>query len=198
MRYRDYKNFQPNSYYHIYNRGQNCEKIFLDAQDYKAFLRRLQIALGQITDDKFKIKTLLPNTFYILAYCLMSNHYHFLIRQNTDIPIGTLVTKVTTSYSRYFNTKYKKIGNIFQDTFKAKLIDHNSYLTYLSAYIHNNPNKPHTYPYSSYREYLNPKLANISLPKTILSYFKNIEQYKKFVDRYTLKMHNKIRHLELE
>lgn len=199
MRYRDYKNFKPNNYYHVYNRGQNCEQIFLDEQDYVQFLLRLKIALGISSNSGLKIKALPPNAFFIHAYCLMPNHFHFLIRQNTKIPISTLVSKVTTSFSRYFNAKYKRIGNIFQDTFKAKLVDNDSYLTYLSAYIHNNPASPKQHPYSSYHEYLNSKAKNICSTDLLLGYFDGDRvKYQQFVDGYTVNMHNKIKHLEFE
>src|SRR3989344_4815697 len=83
------------------------------------------------------VRPIPKGSFTILAYCLMPNHFHILIRQNLKIPIGQLMIKVCTSYAKYFNHKYNRVGNIFQDTFKAKVIETDEYLSYLSAYIHN-------------------------------------------------------------
>jgi putative transposase len=199
MRYRDYKNFTPGHYYHVYNRGQNQGEIFYDHKDYEQFLDRLQVALGQIKADRLKTKPVAHDAFEILAYCLMPNHYHFLVRQCSELGIGILINKVCTSYARYFNAKYQRIGNLFQDTYKAKLVDNDEYLTYLSAYIHNNPSNPFAYSYSSYQEYIGYPSRNICKTSTILKYFtKDKSSYQQFVDGYTLKMHNKIKHLEFE
>jgi len=199
MRYRDYKEFRQGHYYHIYNRGQNLEPVFLDEQDYDQFLDRFQMVLNQKIYSRFQIKPFPTTSFTIIAYCLMKNHFHFLIRQNSIITISRLMQKVTTSYARYFNSKYKRIGNVFQDTFKSKQVEKDQYLTYLTAYIHNNPAKPAVYFYSSFREYMHKPTRNICDTGIVLKYFNNRKKiYKNFVDCYKLKEHTKIRHLEFE
>ena len=104
--------------------------------------------------------TPLPGAFSILSYCLMPNHFHLAVRQETDIPIGKLILKVCTSYSMYFNRKYAHVGHVFQDQFKAVPITSDEQLLWLSFYIHNNPKKDglvkraQDWPYSSYGEYV--------------------------------------------
>ena len=198
MNTRDYKLFRPGECYHIYNRGDNREEVFLDDMDYASFLKRMKLVLGLLDPAivKLRLRPLPSNSFTVLSYCLMPNHFHFLIRQEANVPIGELMSKVNTSYAKYFNAKYERVGNIFQDTFKAKHVDSDSYLTYLSAYIHNNPTQPFEYVYSSLPEYLGTRNGNLCNPTFILKYFKgNRNDYRKFVEGYTFKDYQKIKHL---
>lgn len=196
MNTRDYKLFRAGEYYHIYNRGDNREKIFLDDQDYVNFLKRLKLVLGMPTVSSLRVRPLPVNSFTVLVYCLMPNHFHFLIRQNSEIPLGDLINKVGTSYVKYFNARYKRVGNLFQDIFKAKRIDNDSYLTYLSAYIHNNPAEPFNYAYSSLPEYLGIRSGALCDPGFVINYFNgDREKYKEFVQNYTQRMHEQIKHL---
>ena len=184
MNARDYKLFRPGEYYHVYNRGDNRENIFLDEQDYFNFLKRFKFALGLDLDTKTKlrIRPFPPKTFTIIAYCLMPNHFHMIIRQDTKAPIGLLINKVITSYAKYFNAKYGRVGNVFQDTFKAKLIDNDDYLSYLTAYIHNNPNDAIEYPFSSMLDYLGNRTSDLCDISFVLKYFQdNKQRYKEFV-----------------
>lgn len=186
MRYRDYKNFRPNNYYHIYNRGNNKQDIFLEPADYFQFIKRIKIILQQDINQtrltQSSIKPLPKNSFVIIAYCLMQNHFHFLIRQNSNIGINRLISKLCTSYAIYFNKKYGRVGRVFQDKFKAKHIDDERYLLHLTAYIHNNPNSPLNYKFSSFNEYIGVINNKITDSQTILSYFSgDVDAYKKFV-----------------
>ena len=184
---RDYKNLTKGCCYHVYNRGHGYRNIFNDDQDYRNFIKRLIILLGIENYTKpgnykgnLRLTPLPVGTLDILAFCLMPNHYHLLIRQNTEIKISVLINRLTTSYCKYFNAKNSTVGGLFQDTFKAKLVENDSYLAYLSAYIHNNNPEDITYPYSSLTEYLSyPRICNTSL---ILSLFNNnSDQYLEFV-----------------
>src|SRR5205809_297696 len=118
MKNRDYKKFGAGEYYHVYNRGDGKENIFLDDQDFMFFMLRLRQNLVPDEGSKDRIKSLPPNSFSLVSYCLMPNHFHFLLRQNADIPTTKLMTKVCTSYSMYFNKKYNKVGHVFQDQYK--------------------------------------------------------------------------------
>ena len=71
----------------------------------------------------------------------MPNHFHILIRQNTDLSLTKIISKICTSYSKYFNKKYDRVGALFQDQFKSEHVAKNEYLLWLSAYIHLNPIK---------------------------------------------------------
>jgi len=117
MNNRDYKKFLPGNVFHVYNRGNNKEKIFFDKQDYKAFLFRLGLCLGFVEEELNKEKLIaMPhsriritetdkNNFKLHAFSLIPNHFHFLIEQIGDIPISKLISKICTSYVKYINKK---------------------------------------------------------------------------------------------
>jgi REP element-mobilizing transposase RayT len=185
MNARDYKLFRFNNYYHIFNRGNNKQPIFLDEQDYLVFLNRFKLALGLAKvppKSRIRVKAFPLNSFAIICYCLMPNHFHFLIRQNTNINIDRLMAKVCTSYAKYFNLKYNHIGNVFQDRFKSKIIEGDSYFTYLSSYIHNNPVNPLEYNFSSFKDYCRLREEGLCDKTFLLGLFEdNSEKYKQFV-----------------
>ena len=149
-------NFAPENYYHIYNRGTDKRKIFLEKEDYlrflalfflcnnsnpldiKKFLRQGR-SLTNLTDvyDIEKENTLVD----IGAYCLMPNHFHLLIKEKVNSGISKFMKKLCTAYAMYFNKKNERNGNLFQGRFKSELADKDGYLNYLFAYIHLNPIK---------------------------------------------------------
>ncbi len=158
------QNFEPLEYgnlYHIYNKGINGEEIFLHSFHFEKFLRLYEKYIDPIAD-----------TF---AWCLMNNHFHFLVRINEKEQIiqGTSRKKnisenldskflsrqfgnLFNAYSQSFNSSTKRTGGLFQTPFKRKLIGTEEYFTTLVFYIHNNPVKhgfcKHIldYPWSSY------------------------------------------------
>lgn len=144
--------------------------------------RRGAILLKEAENQKELVK--------IFVYCLMPNHFHLLVQQLADGGITAFVSNLANSYTRYFNTKYERIGALFQGAFKAKLIENDEYLLQVSRYIHRNScsllqwqNK--MYPYSSYRYYLSSEKHLFCDPSFILSYFseKNPNlSYKSFVE----------------
>lgn len=142
-----YKQYFQGAYYHIYNRGNQQQPIFLEDTDYLGYLKRLAEA-----KEKCGVTT--------LCYCLMPNHIHLLVRQDTEMPIHKFISSLHTSYSMYFNRKYQKVGHLFQDRFKQKNITTDAYLLYLSCYIHANPKldkiveRLEDYPWSSYLDYV--------------------------------------------
>ncbi|PIR66831.1 MAG: transposase [Parcubacteria group bacterium CG10_big_fil_rev_8_21_14_0_10_36_14] len=184
-----YKNFAEGYIYHIYNRGNNKQNIFLDEDDYKFFILRLKQNLG-LEEKKPRLMRMMPsNSFFVLSYSLLPNHFHFIIKQNKNIPTSYLMTKLCTSYSMYFNKKYETVGHVFQGRFKQKTIEKDSYLLWLSAYIHQNPRLHKIteniieYNWSSYKEYQwknNPD--NICQTNFILEMFKDVEEYRNFVE----------------
>lgn len=126
----------------------------------------------------------------MFAYCLMPNHFHLLIQQLVEGGVTNFLRNIKNSYTRYFNTKYDRIGPLFQGTFKAKLVNSDEYLLQLSKYIHRNPDsllqwKNKIYPYSSYRYYLSSEKSSFCDPDFILSYFSSANpklSYKSFVE----------------
>ena len=197
MSNRDYKEFAKGAVVHIYNRGNNREKIFYDDQDYRAFLFRVGLALGFEPNELNKEKLLsLPysriritdtnkNLFRLYSFCLMPNHFHLLIEQRKDISISKMISKICTSYAKYFNKKYKRVGHLFQDQFKAVSIDSNSQLMWTSAYIHINPvkdnlvNNPSQWVWSSYNDFASDRNLPIIHKNLLESMFGKKVDFKK-------------------
>ncbi len=141
---RDYKNFQAGGYYHIYNRGNEKLPLFKDDEDYEVFLFFMNEAfypenVRPAVGERFRRKLLPIGAFHLHSYCLMPNHYHMLIKQNNKVPISKIISKVCTSYSKYFNKKYRRVGHLFQDAFKSVLITTYSQFLKTVEYILQNP-----------------------------------------------------------
>lgn len=185
---RDYKKWAEGEYYHIYNRGNAKENIFLVNQDYSFFIIRLQQNLFPKEEYTFRTPPLPENSFSLISYCLMPNHFHLLIRQNGNIPVTKLLSRICTGYSKYFNKKYNRVGHVFQDQFKQAVLDSNKYLNWLTAYIHQNPKvaglakDPADYRWSSYGEYLGKSQNFICEKEIILSQFSNQKLFQEFTE----------------
>ena len=184
------KTFTENGIYHTYNRGVEKRNIFLDEQDYAVFLHLLKFYLSPtdpkqvhpfIEFQKFKVVRPRPlenleKEVNLIAFCLMPNHFHLLLKQISIDGMTKLLRRILTTYSMYFNRRYKRVGHLFQGPYKAILVQDDSYLLHLSRYIHLNPSEltgiiPVNYPYSSYQYYLGQKHATWLKPKIILDYF---------------------------
>lgn len=199
------KSYVDEGYYHIYNRGVEKRKIFMDDLDYKVFLKYLKIYLDPPTEPtdrqvtigsyKFKAPARPLKNYYgqleLLSYCLMPNHFHLLVKQKTRKTIELFMRSLATKYSIYFNKRQDRIGSLFQGPYKAVLVTSDEYLLHLSRYIHLNPVKdsPLHVAYSSYSAYIgkiNPSWVN---SKLILSYFNNSPKtsnsYRVFVEEYS-------------
>jgi putative transposase len=183
-------------YYHIYNRGVEKRKVFVDTLDYDRFLKSLNefnrvdpigsIFEQSIRDKKDKFGHEVSKLVEITAYCLNPNHYHLILRQVEDKGIEKFMHKVGMGYSKYFNHKYKRSGVLFQGVFQSIHIDSNEYLLYLSTYINKN-NFIHGYnrgdwKYSSLLDYLGKRNNSLCDKNVILGQFKNIEEYKEFME----------------
>jgi len=128
--------------YHIIKRGINRQDIFQDDEDKDIYLERLSEYKEQC---KFKL----------YAYCLMSNHVHLLIKEE-DIGLSEIMKKIGASYVYWYNSKYRRIGHLFQDRYKSEPIEDNDYLLTVVRYIHQNPVKiGHSIDHwTSYSDYL--------------------------------------------
>lgn len=111
--------------YHVMLRGVNRDAIFLDDEDCTRFLH----SLGQAKD---------ASGCGVLAYCLMSNHAHLVLRTG-DEPIGAVVKRLGVRYAGWFNRKYGRIGHLFQDRFKSLPMEDDAYFVTLLRYVWNNP-----------------------------------------------------------
>ena len=128
-------------------RGINQQQIFEDADDYDKFLDILKECKG-------------ISEFKLYGYCLMGNHIHLLIKEGTET-LEQIFKRICGRFVYWYNTKYQRVGHLFQDRFKSEPIDSEKYFFTVLRYIHQNPVKAgiakqvESYAYSSYGEYIN-------------------------------------------
>ncbi|MDP2585836.1 MAG: transposase [Candidatus Levybacteria bacterium] len=199
------KTYIENGYYHIYNRGVEKRIIFLDQQDYSVLLSYLKEYLlpkqekelyERLSDPQISskeknkvLKSLHLNNFSqeitLLAYCLMPNHFHFFIKQKNLNAIDKFMNSLATRYTMYFNRKYKRVGSLYQDVYKAVLINNEGHFLHLSRYIHKQAlrlgNQPCSYP-----EYVGLRQTSWIKQDEILAYFSTANpslSYRNFVEQ---------------
>lgn len=144
--------FITNEIYHVYNRGVEKRVIFPQTADYFRMVRDLYEL-----NNKHDVLSLYRRAEYnpivqleknrgnrealveILAWVLMPNHDHLLLRQIAENGIVKFMHKLGTGYTNYFNTKNERVGPLFQGSFKAIHVDTDDYLRNLVGYIHTNP-----------------------------------------------------------
>ncbi len=174
--------FIKGAYFHIYHHAVNKELLFRDRDDYLYFLEKLN-------------KYLPSCPISIISYCLIPNHFHFLIKQKTEIPAFKLFNLTSVAFVRHINTKYHRIGTIFRGKLNHIKVDKEKYLVYLCQYIHCNPvraglvEKPEEWEFSNYRDWIghrNGKLVDRQFINeritSIDDYVKNIESYLDLLD----------------
>lgn len=200
--------FSEGEFYHVYNRGANKNKIFVSDTDRDRFCKLLfacnsvePVTFRSIRDVSFEEIEKGDTLVDIGAYCLMPNHFHLLLREKSGDGVTTFMRKLLTSYSMYFNTKYKRTGVLFQGRFRATHADNDAYLKYLFSYIHLNPIKIidpewkengitnrtkaekylEGYRYSSYLDYIDKEREeHLILKKAAFpGYFRDISDFKK-------------------
>ena len=148
--------------YHVMFKGIDSQDIFYDNQDKKIFLEHVSI-----TKQIFN--------YSLYAYCLMQNHVHMVI-QCPDEFLSKSIQNLLIRYVHYFNTKYKRVGPLFQNRFKSKNVESQAYFIDLCKYVHRNPEKAgiaktQDYEWSSYKEYIGK--AKIVDKNILLHYFNN-------------------------
>ncbi|HVZ11767.1 MAG TPA: transposase [Patescibacteria group bacterium] len=200
-------------YYHVFNRGVARMPIFLTNRDYERFKNTFtyykyphKFAKFSVSFSKDELIKSSENIIEIVSYCLMPNHFHFLLKQTKDNGIMNFIRMTTISYAKYFNIKRKRKGPLFEGQFKVVHVESNEQLLHLSRYIHLNPIVSHVindldlFKWSSYLEYLQKTSEVICANEIILDQFKSIDSYEKFVldhKEYGEKLEN-IKHLILE
>lgn len=191
--------------YHVLNRGVASQPIFNNKKDYRRFLnlivyyqnkrvsprfsKFLSLSVerrAKILDELAKQRNLLIE---LLAYCLMPNHFHLLLRQAESEGISKFLGDITNSYTRYYNVKNKRLGPIVQGKFKAVRVETDEQLVHVVRYIHLNPyssfivkklDEITSYPYSSLAQYLKLTKNQIVSKEEILSYFRTLKSFREF------------------
>ncbi|RLC51269.1 MAG: transposase [Candidatus Cloacimonadota bacterium] len=165
--------FEENGFYHIFNRGCNKENIFKEESDYRNLINRI----SQSDYDKY---------FNIIAYCLMPNHYHFLLQLKKK-SISGWIRYIFNGYVQYFNHKYSRSGTLFEGRMKVKQIKDNDHLIVAIAYIHLNPvyadlaTKPENWEFSNYQEWIGLRSSELYDSKFIRDNFDTSNDYLEFV-----------------
>lgn len=192
-----------NQIYHVFNRGINKQPIFNSILDYQRAVTtieyyrfskphpRLSGYLSLSLEKRQEVVKLFKDSAInveILGWCLMPNHFHFLLKQISDNGISNFVANFQNSYTRYFNVKWKKDGPLLLTQFKAVRIEDDDQLLQVSRYIHLNPYSSFiiksidnllNYPWSSLKEYLSS--AHVVKSEEIINLVGSPKKYKKFL-----------------
>lgn len=192
------------SYYHIYNRGVDKREVFSDDHDYARFL----ISMNLLNDEKDGlmirwrdygkcVKNPMLNDFLklnfrkrahlvdIVSYCLMSNHYHFVLKQNSERGIEKFLQKIGTSYTKYYNKKYHRNGSLFQGTFKSSYISSTALLLRSAVYVSCNSevhkvSDAKNYPWCSFLSHVRIKKDDIIDNDLFLEHFRSGNDFEKY------------------
>ena len=180
---------QYGKYYHIFNRGNNQENISIEERNYRYFLRLYAKHIMPAADT--------------YAYCLLRNHFHFLVRIKTveeqdltsfgnlsDLPpkLSQQFSNLFNAYAKAFNKTYHRTGTLFQRPFGRIEVTSDSYFMQLVTYIHQNPQKHgfvndfRTWPYSSYQALLSTKPTRLQRDD-VLTWFQGLDHFED-VHRY--------------
>lgn len=173
-------------FYHIYNRGNNSEKIFFSEENYAYFLKLLTKYIFPVAD--------------IYAYCLLNNHFHILVRikEKNEIEINKLkfstvekpkevsasrqFSHFLNAYSQAVNKKYARTGSLFEKRFQRKRISDDHYLRQVILYINTNPlkhnlvEKPEDYKWSSYNSHISNAKTKLKR-KEVIELFDDAENF---------------------
>jgi len=192
---------EPEKYYHIYNHANGKENLFVNEGNYYFFLQRFSFFISPIAD--------------IFAYCLMPNHIHFAIRIKTEtqllesfklskssidqlsksskllesfnsqVYVSKQFANLFSSYTQAFNKQQNRMGSLFMQNFKRKLIDDNEYFKQLIHYIHFNP-VHHNYvkdlrdwKFSSFESFFSEKATQLARSE-VISWFENKTEFYNF------------------
>ena len=174
----------PGEFYHIYDRGNNKENIFLENQNYTYFLKLWKKYIFPIADT--------------WAYCLMKNHFHVLVQIHQAIQtskvsktlevshyISQQFSNLFNAYAKAINKKYTRTGSLFQTRFGRKLVERNAHLVHLVYYSHFNPQKHRfvqdfkDYPFSSYHTILAGQATSLDR-RSVLELFGDAQEFIEF------------------
>jgi len=166
--------FVQGQYYHLYNRGAGKAKIFFNDGNYQCLLR--------LVKEYYQ-----KHGATIIAYCLMPNHYHFLLRQESDEPLSKFMQILFNSYVQALNIQQERKGTLFEGRFKLTCVEKWEYLIILARYIHRNPvkaglvAKPEDWVYSNYREWIGLRDGGLVDKIFVQDHFPSADEYVKFV-----------------
>ncbi len=166
--------FAQGQYYHVFNRGAGKQKIFFTEHNYRYLLQLAGCHAG-----KYGVT--------VIAYCLMPNHYHFLLRQETPEPFSKFIKVLFSAYVQALNMQQGRTGTLFEGRFRYKHVADLAYVLQLSRYIHLNPVKaglvygPEDWQHSDYAEWIGLRDVTLGDSAFIQSSFPVGSEYRAFV-----------------
>lgn len=175
-------------FFHVYNRGVDRNKIFFDDRNFRYFQQRVFTSLD-------------PSSIEINAYCLMPNHFHFIIRQLMQSAISRFMRSVCEGYAKAINKERSRSGHLFESKYKMKHIENDIYLVHLSRYIHLNPVRaglvrlPEEWRHSSCQVYYGVREDPMVSTQAVLGQFRGSKDYRKFVEEYSPEDRGRIKNL---
>ncbi len=170
--------FTQGGHYHIFNHGANRQPIFRENENYRFLLCRVKAAAAE-----WRVS--------VLAYCLMPNHYHFVLRQDGERSVSGFMQAIFNSYAKAFNKRYKRTGTLFEGPYWALAVTTEEYLTHLCRYVHRNPLNANLiahlseWPYSNYPEWIEARQGALVDRDFVRSRFPTPKAYERFVLEYT-------------
>ena len=190
--------FYDDSFYHVFNKSISNFRIFsksenglrfIDTLDYYNDLKTKLSLSVYLRKNSLNTNLLIPkdnSIAKIIAYCIMPDHYHLLVKIIYANKFSMYLSNVENSFSRYFNIKTNRKGPLWQSRFKSVIVESNEHLLHVSRYIHLNPttsylvDNPEDWNLSSYKDF-------ISNEKYLKEYIKEISidscsDYKQFVE----------------
>jgi len=172
-----FQEFQAGEYYHIYHRGAGRQKIFFETGNYLYFLRLLH-------------KYIRIFAMNVVAYCLMPNHFHFILQPQTTGNLSDFMRRLQTSYVQAINKRYQRTGPLFRERFRHKHVYSERYQILLCRYIHVNPLKDdlvkrlEEWAFSNYLEFIEARQGKIYVPGFRERFFPEPAAYAEFVAAY--------------
>jgi len=171
------KEFYQGGYYHLFNRGANRDLIFFNADNYVYCLKLIHKYLNNYG-------------LSLIVYCLMPNHYHFIIRQESEGGVSEFIRDVFNTYTQAVNRQQHRKGTLFQGRFRHIHIEKDEHILHLCRYIHLNPVKaglvtlPEQWQYSNYPDWIGERDGTLTDRSFMLDNFGSSRNYREFVMDY--------------
>ncbi|MEM7017584.1 MAG: hypothetical protein AAF512_09650 [Pseudomonadota bacterium] len=170
-------------YYHLYNRGNNGENLFLEPRNYEYFLKLYARYIYPAAD-----------TF---AYCLMKNHFHLLVRMkplcDSQPSYAEVFSTFFSTYTKTINKQYQRTGSLFEKPFKRILVESERHLLHLVCYLHRNPQKHgfvkdfRQWSHSSYQVIAHNHKTRLAKDE-VVSWFGRFEAFESYHSKFDEKM----------
>lgn len=189
------KNRRKPRFYHVYNQGSKRGRatprpVFVDREDKQYFLWLIGRHLGVAPTPKPRRGSYIHLRAWItlLAYCVMTTHFHLLVWQRDPRGIAELMNRVKAEYTKYFNKKYEDATPLFNGPVQAKEVTSLGYFKWLVAYIHNNHDDDLEYEFSSHRAWVDQdERPGWIDPAPAVKRFGNLDGYFSYLKQYSAK-----------